>query len=279
MDGSRIELHEADGRRQVGLGISNHHVLWRITGRAVDHRAFGANPLPLDVVVGQLAGDRGHAFVSLDQHRLVTRGVPRCREESNARDDLVLTVDAAVGRPRELDPIEYVEIDALRPVCVAAGMGHVPLGLLHEDRDAGKQRVPADVVEVEMAVDHGDDLVDVRADRPKFVGDGTALRPIGMVDERVAFADSGIDQHQTSRMSYGKGVDDTGLTGERMKAREGHRRQGERDHVIERERTDHPGDTICDGHGTTGLIRGGLSDEHTERQRRNKEERTCPRQR
>jgi hypothetical protein len=38
-------------------------------------------------------------------------------------------------------------------------------------------------------------------------------------------------------MPYGESVDDAGLAGQGMEAREGHRRQGERDDVIEAERT------------------------------------------
>jgi hypothetical protein len=94
------------------------------------------------MVVGHLAGDYGPAFVGVDEHGLVTRGVARCRDEANAWDNLVLAVDRAIGRPWEVDPIEHVEVEASIPVGGATGVGGVPLVLVHEDRDTGNSALP-----------------------------------------------------------------------------------------------------------------------------------------
>ena len=118
------------------------------------------------MVVRNLAGDDGQTFVSLDQHGLVPRGVAGRWEEPNAGGDLVLAINNAIGRSWEVDPMKHVEGDVLTPVGVATGVGGVPLGLLDEDGDTWEQRVSTDVVEVEMAVDHDDDLGDVQAGGP-----------------------------------------------------------------------------------------------------------------
>jgi hypothetical protein len=134
-------------------------------------------------------------------------------------ENFVLAIDRAVGRPREVDPIAQVVVDALIPVGGATGVGGVPLVVMHEDRDTGKPRVAADVVEVEVAVDHGDDIADVQVDRPKFVADCTPLGPVGLIDERVAFAETGVDQDHAFRVPDGERIDDARLSPKGMEAR------------------------------------------------------------
>jgi hypothetical protein len=87
-----------------------------------------------------------------------------------------------------------------------------------------------------MAVDHGD-VADVQVDRPKFVVDCTPLGSVGVIDEGVAFADTGVDQDHPFRVSDGERIDDARLTGKGMEAREGDSREGKGDNVSEGERT------------------------------------------
>ena len=64
MNVTRTELDDAKGRDEVGLGITDHHV-FRST---FEHRAFEADPVPLHMVVGHLAGDDCRALVGLDDN-------------------------------------------------------------------------------------------------------------------------------------------------------------------------------------------------------------------
>ena len=128
-----------------------------------------------------------------------------------------------------------------------------------------------------MAVDHGDDVADVQVDRPKFVVDCSPLWPVGVIDEGVAFADTGVHQDHPFRVPDGERIDDARLTGKGMEAREGHCRQGEGDHVGERERTHRwrlysrraaldrsPRNVGSTGRGATGQPISVLTDERSE---------------
>ena len=103
----------------------------------------GFGPLRRRVV--RLAGQHHRPVVADHDHRLVTRDVPGRRDDMDTRCDLGLAVEELVRRS--------VEVDELRERVVAGPSG-VELQALCEQRSSGEAWIAADVVEVQVAVDH-----------------------------------------------------------------------------------------------------------------------------
>lgn len=93
--------------------------------------------------VVRLAGE-DHAAVGLpEDQRLMPWGVPWRRDDPDSRPHLGFTGELLIGRGGEID--QFVD-------GVAAVAGRGQLDVLDQDGPAAQERVPAAVVEVEVAV-------------------------------------------------------------------------------------------------------------------------------
>lgn len=150
---------------------------------------------------GQLVGipyhlgtDHNAPIAALDEHGLVTGRVTGRRQNGHPVNELFV---APHSTP--------LPLRSERP----AGIGVVPilchclvLGRLGQKgcRTSEQGRILATVIEVKMAVDHGNHLVLIDAALPEEVTQTLTLRVVQLVDEAVSEPDTGIDQDRTVRV-------------------------------------------------------------------------------
>src|SRR5262245_10730077 len=102
-----------------------------------------------------LPSENHSAIVAADSQTLVPRGVPWRREDPDTGEDLGLAVELLVHRSWMLDQLRH---------CVIGGRTRRgKLASLSEDRTARKQRITATMIEVQVAVNHPADALDIEA--------------------------------------------------------------------------------------------------------------------
>ena len=93
-------------------------------------------------------------------------------------------------------------------------MGGGPLRRLDVDRDAGQHAVLAAVVEMEVRVRSGHDIVELDSGGPEQLGQGADRRPVGRLDFGIADADPGVEHHDAVGMDDREGHHDPWSPGE-----------------------------------------------------------------
>jgi hypothetical protein len=182
--------------------VGEEHTSWVEVGESIQPVPIGRKRLFLAAmcrVAGQLlrcevgsevvclAGEYYCAVALPEGQRLVPFGVTRRRNDPDTGLDLDLAGDFLVGSTREVDQL----VD-----CVAAPACGGQFDVLHQDGLAAQERVPADVVEVQVTVhDHGN-VSEGDSGRREGVPQRTAARPIARFGFGVCLPDSGIEEEQ-----------------------------------------------------------------------------------
>src|SRR6266550_4277232 len=155
--------------------------------RAHQQLALGVRLLELAEPNGHIAADDDRAPASLDDDHLRAWRVPRRRDESEAGQQLELTVDRHVPHAGRLDPV------ANGVVVLAARVVELPA--LDVDRPAGEEVVAAAVVEVQMGVDDDVDAGEIELLLAQWPEAG-----IHVGNRRVQLRHAGVDQDARFRM-------------------------------------------------------------------------------
>ena len=115
--------------------------------------------------VRDVAAEHDEAVVRLDDHGLVPGRVARREEHRDAVEQLGVAVELDVRLAVEMHPLdEVVRLD-----------GRLELGALDVGRRPGEPAVAAAVVEVQMRVDHRDDVAELR---PRHAAPAPTPRPV-----------------------------------------------------------------------------------------------------
>lgn len=137
--------------------------------------------------------DRSRAGAVVDEHRLVTGGVPWRGDDLDPWGYLVISVDLP-----EVDPSRE------RPLGngVAACLGGFHLGVLDDDGGIGEARVLAAVVEVEVRGDHGRHLLDNDDVAVEGLVEIVVDRSVEPVDEGATDTDARVDDDRPARVEH-----------------------------------------------------------------------------